>query len=105
MALRRGPRDPVTPALRSTVLLRDRERVAAKLGFAHDCRDRFGRTHARWALDALTLEHVKDDLAMGKRAPSDVRHLVALCGFLNNQPPTKVMREAFRAYLAEHANA
>jgi hypothetical protein len=29
----------------------------------------------------LTLDHVRDEPMMGKRAPSDERHLVSLCEF------------------------
>ena len=60
--------DPVTANLRLQVLTRDGGCIAPLLGGSvHDC---FGR---------LTLEHVKDELRMGKRAPSDLAHLVTLC--------------------------
>jgi hypothetical protein len=60
--------DPVTPETAAAVFLRDGSCIAPLLGgSAHDC---WGRA---------TLEHVKDELRMGKRAPSDLRHLVALC--------------------------
>jgi hypothetical protein len=55
----------------------------------------------------LTLEHVKSALRMGKRAPSDMAHLVALCeghteggaraGYQWNTD--KRNRERVRAYL------
>ena len=61
-------RDPVTPELRIAVLNRDRGCVAVMLGAeAGDCRGR------------LTLDHVKDYPMMGKRAPSDMAHLAAIC--------------------------
>jgi hypothetical protein len=48
-----------------------------------------------------TFEHVKDLLMMGKRAPDDERHLVVLCEEHNVwHPPSKRLREAIRAYLA-----
>jgi hypothetical protein len=40
---------------------------------------------------------------MGKRAESDVHHLVLLCGAANNRPPSKVQRALFREYLATRA--
>lgn len=65
---RHARRDPVTPAVRLAVLERDSGCRAPLLGGSFlDC---WGR---------LTLEHVKDDLRMGVRAPSDPAHLVTLC--------------------------
>jgi hypothetical protein len=40
---------------------------------------------------------------MGKRAPSDERHLVAMCHSANVGVPSKEVRAAERAYLAEVA--
>lgn len=61
-------RDPVTPEMRLAVLRRDSGCVAPLVGGSvMDC---FGR---------LTLEHVKDELRLGVRAPSDAAHLVTLC--------------------------
>lgn len=61
-------RDPVTPDVALAVLNRDAGCVAVVLGASpSECRGR------------LTLDHVKDQPRMGKRAPSDERHLVALC--------------------------
>lgn len=61
-------RDRVTPDLALAVLERDGGCVAVKLGASpYECRGR------------LTLDHVKDQPRMGKRAPSDERHLVAIC--------------------------
>ncbi len=67
--LKRGrTADPVTAELRVAVLDRDQGCVAVALGEdPMDCRGR------------LTLDHVKDQPRMGKRAPSDARHLVAIC--------------------------
>ncbi len=60
--------DPVTPTMAVRVFARDHGCVAPRLGGSvMDC---FGR---------LTLEHVKDELRMGVRAPSDMAHLVTLC--------------------------
>jgi len=47
-----------------------------------------------------TVEHVKDDLMMGRRAPSDERHLVASCwGHNAFVPPSKEVRHKLRAWL------
>lgn len=61
-------RDPVTPTLRIAVLERDQGCMAPRLDpDAGPCEGR------------LTLDHVKDQPMMGKRAPSDMAHLVTLC--------------------------
>jgi len=67
--MRRYPyRNVVTPAVALAVLERDAGCVAVRLGASPaDCRGR------------LTLDHVKDQPRMGKRAPSDERHLVSIC--------------------------
>jgi hypothetical protein len=89
-------RDPVTPEIRLAVLARDGSCIAPLVGgSAHDC---WGRS---------TIEHVKDQLRMGRRAPSDLGHLVSLCqghtedgrraGFQWNT--AKANRAAIRAYL------
>jgi len=59
----------VTPELRLAVLERDGDCVAGWVcGHEGDeCRGR------------LTLDHVKDQPRMGKRAPSDMAHLVTVC--------------------------
>src|SRR5213076_2283135 len=61
-------RDRVTPGIRLAVFRRDAGCLAPQLGGSMmDC---WGR---------LTIEHVKDSLRLGKRAPSDEQHLVTLC--------------------------
>jgi hypothetical protein len=61
-------RDPVTREVALYVLQRDAACVAVTLGESPaDCGGR------------LTLDHVKDQPAMGVRAPSDPAHLVSLC--------------------------
>jgi hypothetical protein len=81
---RKARKDPVTPELHDEVIARDLRFaggcVAAFLDIEHGCRDRWGRVH--WASDQtrLTLDHVQDGYGRaGKRAPSDVAHLVSLC--------------------------
>lgn len=97
---RRKRKDPVTPELRDFILNRDKECLAHKLDPEHVCRDTFGNPHSPYDLWRLSLEHVKSELRIGRRAPSDPRHLVALCYALNDRVPSKAEREAFRSYLA-----
>jgi hypothetical protein len=61
-------KDPVTPEMAVAVFQRDTGCMAPRLGGSvMDC---WGRN---------TLEHVKDELRMGVRAPSDMAHLITLC--------------------------
>jgi hypothetical protein len=96
-------RPPYPSVLHDYILRRDKECVAAKLGFVHECRSTFGVPHAPFALPLLTVEEIKDDdkHAMGQKAPRDAKHGVALCGLMNTRPPSREMRQAFRAYLAD----
>lgn len=92
----------VSPEVRERVLRRDgRCFLADEPG--HVCRDLWGTPHAPDDLDRLSLEHVKTELAYGRRAPSDERHLLALCAFANVSVPSKAQRARMRAYLAEVA--
>jgi hypothetical protein len=91
--------DPVTPELRLFVLERDGACVAAKLERGHSCRDMWGVPHSPTDRRKLSLEHVKDQLRMGKRAPSDPSHLVTLCYGANVGVPSKELRAALRSYL------
>jgi hypothetical protein len=88
------------PGLWERVMERDGGCVLYHLEPGHVCRTVFGSEHAWNAIDLLTVEHVKAELRMGKRAPDDMGFLVALCGAANNRPPTKVQRAAMRHYLA-----
>lgn len=100
--LRRKPRtDAVTPALRDFILDRDKVCVLARIDPDHMCRDQWGTPHNPADRSKLTLEHVKTELRMGVRAPSDRWHLIALCAGANVGVPSKVERQAFRAYLAK----
>ena len=48
------------------------------------------------------VDHVKDEPRMGKRAPDDAYHLVAMCQNHNTwHPPRKELRWAERKYLKE----
>jgi hypothetical protein len=97
---RTAQRDPVTPEVRDAVLRRDGICVLALYEREHICRNRWGREHAPTEVSELTVEHVHDFLMMGKRAPSDPEHLVALDFAANFRPPTKAQRALFREYLA-----
>lgn len=93
-------KDPVTPSLHAAVLRRDRGCVLAHLESAHECRDVWGVPHRSDDLAKLSIEHVKSEPMMGRRAPSDLQHLVALCYAANVGVPSKEQREQFREYLA-----
>lgn len=98
-------RDRVTPEMREQILDRDGACLLWKMDNDHQCRDTFGNPHAPNDRGRLTLEHVHDGYGlMGRRAPSDARHLLALCGGSNTGVPSKADRAAFRAYL-ERVNA
>jgi len=48
------------------------------------------------------VDHVKDAPMMGKRAPDDEYHLVAMCQAHNTlHPPRRELRQAEREYLAQ----
>ena len=64
---RRKPEDKVPAWLPGYLLARDRGCVPARLGAPDKCQGR------------LTIEHVKTDLMMGKRAPSDQWHTLMAC--------------------------
>ena len=73
-------RDPVTPAIREAVLLRDGGCVASILDPTHLCQDEWGWRIGPDYLDGMTLDHVQEIYGrMGVRAPSDPAHLVTLC--------------------------
>ena len=80
-------RDPVTPELRIAVLERDRICVASNFDDADECRGR------------LTLDHVKDQPRMGRRAPSDMAHLVTICEHHHLDGWATAHRPELRGYL------
>jgi hypothetical protein len=93
--------DPVTPELRRLIFHRDRQCVAAILDRGHQCRDQWGEPCDPHDERALTIEHVKSEPMMGKRAPSDTRHLVVLCHDANTVSMWgSAHRDLLRAYLA-----
>ncbi len=100
---RRAHKDPVTSELRDFILARDRVCFLSRVDLSHICRDRWGMPHRSDDTDRLSLEHVKDEPRMGVRAPSDAKHLLALCHGANGSVPSKEMRAAMRSYLARVA--
>lgn len=81
------------------VMERDRRCVLSFLEPGHECRTRWGTPHPPDAVDLLTYEHVKPNLAMGAPKLDDPRWGVALCGAANGRPPTKAQRALMREYL------
>lgn len=66
------------------------------------CRTAFGALRAPEERSGLTLDHVKTELAMSKRAPDDRFHLWAVCPWhhVNTSWVTHAdVREAARAYI------
>jgi hypothetical protein len=91
----------VTHELHDAILIRDGICVAALLDRGHVCRDEWGQPHAPTDLYRLTVEHVKDEPRMGKRAPSDESHMMALCFGANAWDHWGSRnRDLCRAYLA-----
>ena len=87
--------------LRRAVLERDKYCILLRLDPDHRCRDRWGEYHDPRNLDKLTIEHVKLEPMMGKKAPTDLAHLVAMCAYANVAVPSRVTRDAIRQYLRE----
>lgn len=88
---RRARKDPVSGIVALAVLRRDQGCVAPRLGGSElDCGGR------------ITLDHVKDQPMLGKRAPSDLAHLVSLCENHHLWTPWATSnRPALREYLEE----
>jgi hypothetical protein len=90
----------ISKQLRWEVFSRDKACVLSFLEEGHECRDLWGQRHAPNAFDVLSVEHVKrEGSMMGKKAPNDARHLVALDAYTNINVPSKKQREAIREYL------
>src|SRR5262245_56717306 len=98
---RRSPirRDPVFPEVRDYVLRRDGRCLASRITEGHVCRDRYGNVHAPTDQLRLTVDHVKEEARLGRRAPSDPAHLVALCWDANVNGWASAHRIEERAYL------
>ena len=81
--------DPVTPEMRIAVFKRDKMCVAPMIDYFCDpCSGR------------LTLDHVKSEPMMGKRAPSDMAHLVTVCWHHHMDGWATAHRAELREYLA-----
>ena len=91
----------VNSELRRAVLQRDQCCILLRLDPDHRCRDRWGEYHDPRDLDKLTIEHVKTERMMGKKAPTDLAHLVAMCAYANVAVPSRATRDAIRQYLRE----
>jgi hypothetical protein len=89
----------VNAALRDAVLQRDQCCVLLRLDPSHFCRTVWGEYHDPRDLSKLTIEHVKSEPMMGRKAPDDLGHLVAMCGWSNHAVPSKATRDAIRDYL------
>ena len=85
--------------VRDYVLRRDRCCFLYRLDDTHVCYDQWGNVHKPNNLSLLTVDHVKDGLMMGLRAPSDAAHLVAMCHRGNVAVPSREVRAAEREYL------
>lgn len=95
---------PVSPELHDKILRRDGQCFVYRiLGDKHVCRDSWGNAHKPNELGKLTLDHVHLVAGgiRGKRAPDDEQHLVAMCGKINCDGPSKEIRRAEREYLQE----
>lgn len=94
-------RDRVSPELHDEVLRRDGRCIAFKMDPAHRCFTQFGEAHRPDDKSKLELDHVHlhPGGTKGKRAPGRRENLVAMCGRLNNRPPSAEVREAERSYL------
>jgi hypothetical protein len=86
-------------SLRDAVLQRDGCCVLLRLDPSHFCRTVWGEYHDPRDLDKLTIEHVKTEPMMGRKAPDDMEHLVSMCGYANVAVPSKATRDAIRDYL------
>ena len=86
----RSKRDPVSSQLRTAVLERDRGCIAPRVC---DC------ITSQGCSGRLTLDHVKDQPRMGKRAPSDPSHLVTLCWHHHLDGWATAHRPELRKYL------
>jgi hypothetical protein len=97
----RPEEDKVSPEDRAAVFARDEMCIAARTDPTHSCRDQWGEPHAPTDTKKLTLDHVHDHAMMGRRAPSDVGHLVAACWAANVLGWCSKNRHIERAWLAE----
>ena len=95
MLRRKRRADPVTPEVAEAVMRRD----------LHGCVAQRIAAVNQWAITPCdgraTLDHVRDEPMMGKRAPSDPQHLVTLCWHHHLDGWATAHRAELRAYLAQ----
>lgn len=106
--------DAVTPELRDEVFAADGWRCVAP-GIARELDEPIDECRGMWGtvLPAagrqpslgLTVDHVKEQPMMGKRAPSDLRHLATICWHHHLDGWATAHRPALRNYLARRAGA
>jgi hypothetical protein len=103
-------RRPLPADLRARIYERDDWRcVAPKLGAEDACRDFSGHIIVwpprsgivGYIAHCLTLDHVKDQPMLGKRAPDDAEHLATLCWHHHLEGWATAHRPELRTYLAE----
>ena len=92
--------DRVSPELVAHLWARDGGCVLAQVSPEHRCTDTYG-SPIEWNGRGITVEHVKDQPRMGRRAPSDPGHTVLLCGGSNVAVPSKADRARLREWIAE----
>ena len=97
----RDPNDKVSPELHAYVLDRDKVCIAARYDPTHQCMTRFRQPHAPDDRKKLTLDHVHHAATTSKRAKSNKWHLVAACGWANNEGWCSANRQTERDYLRE----
>lgn len=60
-------------------------------------------TNKRPCSGRQTVDHVKDAARLGKKAPDDEMHLIAMCEAHNVwYPPSRALRQAERVYLGRY---
>lgn len=95
-------KDPVSPELWQAVVIRDwteAHRRGAVVTFNPCVAAFLDPTESLMCSGRSTLDHVKDQPMMGKRAPSDLQHLVTLCFHHHLDGWATSHRELLREYL------
>jgi hypothetical protein len=100
--LRRHRPSPVPFEERVAVYERDNHCFLLRVDRYHECRDQWGTPHAPDDWAKLTVDHVKPAIGWQKRV-HDRRWMVPMCHSANVGVPSKEVRAAERAYLAEVA--
>lgn len=103
--MRRHRPEPVPYAERAAVYIRDRICFLHRMDNEHICRDQWGNPHAPDDYARMTVDHVSPFPGgmKGKRPKHLRNHMVLMCWAGNVGVPSKAIRQAERAYLAEVA--